>query len=299
MSAAVGVIGLGAMGRPMAARLLAAGRDVVGYDVAASARALHAEAGGRTADSAAAVARAVDVVVTSLPSAEALDEVIVHLGHERRERPLVVIETSTLELHRKTAARDRAREFGLVLVDAPVSGTAVQARRGDLVFYASSDDRRALDTARAVLADIGRAIHDVGAFGNGTLTKLAANALVAVHNLAAAEALLLARRSGLDVERTLRALVDGAGCSRMLEVRGPLMAAGNYRPANARVAIFRKDLRAIRALAAEVGSPLPLLDIAAAHYDLAAARGRADEDTACVFAVLDEVPRIEQKGDHP
>ena len=131
-----------------------------------------------------------------------------------------------------------------------------------------------------------RQIHDLGEFGNGTRLKLVANLLVAVHNLSTAEALLLADRAGLDLDDVLPALVDGAGSSRMLKVRGPLMLRGDYEPATARVEMFRKDLRAIRELADDLATPTPLLSVTSTLYDAAAGQGRADQDTASIYATL-------------
>jgi L-threonate 2-dehydrogenase len=116
--------------------------------------------------------------------------------------------------------------------------------------------------------------------------KLVANLLVAVHTAAAAEALLLAERSGLDPASVLEAVGDGAGSSRMLQVRGPLIEQRRYEPATARVSIFEKDMTAIRALAADVSAPTPLLDTVAPLYSEASRQGRADHDAASVFEVI-------------
>ena len=116
-----------------------------------------------------------------------------------------------------------------------------------------------------------------------------ANLLVAVHNAAAAEALLLAQRSGLDLEATLRALTPGAGTSRMLEVRGPLMISGEYGDATMKVRTFRKDTDIIGQFAGTLGCPTPLFSIAAQLNLAALAQGHGEEDTASVFAVLDRL----------
>ena len=190
-------------------------------------------------------------------------------------------------------ARARASDAGMTLLDAPVSGTSAQAERGDLIVYLSGAGASQLALVTPVLEDMTRQIHDVGDFGNGTRLKLVANLLVAVHNLSTAEALLLADRAGLDLEQALPALVDGAGSSRMLEVRGPLMLNGDYEPATARVEMFRKDLRAIRELADHLASPTPLLAVTTALYDAAAAQGRAHQDTASIYATLQRLAGLD------
>jgi putative dehydrogenase len=198
---------------------------------------------------------------------------------------LVIVETSTLSPQTKLDGYERARAWGATLLDCPMSGTGQQARDGDLIAYLSGEEtakERALPALRAFT----RAQYDLGVFGQGTRMKLVANLLVAVHNAAAAEALLLAQRSGLDLDQVLAAVGDGAGGSRMLQVRGPLMAAGRYADATATVATMRKDNELIAAFAAEVASPTPLFSATAVLYQAAVAQDRLTEDTACVFGVL-------------
>jgi 3-hydroxyisobutyrate dehydrogenase-like beta-hydroxyacid dehydrogenase len=131
-----------------------------------------------------------------------------------------------------------------------------------------------------------RAHYDVGEFGNGSKVKLVANLLVAVHNVAAAEALLLAERAGLDLGTVLAAVSDGAGTSRMFEVRGPQMVTADYADATMRVSVFGKDLQIVAAFAREYGSPVPLFSVASVFYQAALAQGRGEQDTASVHAVL-------------
>jgi putative dehydrogenase len=275
----VGFVGLGVMGSAMSGHLLAAGFGVVGYDVDARRLTEHRRRGGLAASSVREVCRRCDLVVTSLPSEAAFTEVVEDLTAD-----VTVVETSTLPLEAKLAAR---RRLGARLLDCPLSGTGAQARDKDLVVFVSGDDTEAKQRVGVILEAFARSWHDFGAFGNGTRLKIVANLLVAIHNLAAAEALLLARRAGLDPERALRVLTDSAGSSRMLEVRGPAMLAGEYEPAAMRVELFGKDLDIITSFAQAVGSPTPLFSASAPFYDTALAQGRGHQDTACVFAVLD------------
>jgi 3-hydroxyisobutyrate dehydrogenase-like beta-hydroxyacid dehydrogenase len=275
----VGFVGLGVMGSAMSGHLLEAGFAVVGYDIDPRRLAEHRERGGVAASSVGEVCRRCDLVVTSLPSEAAFTEVVRDLTGD-----VTVVETSTLSLEAKLAARQL---LGPRLLDCPLSGTGAQARDKDLVVYVSGDDAEAKQRLGVVLDAFARSWHDVGEFGNGTRMKIVANHLVTIHNLASAEALLLARRAGLDPERALRALADGAGTSRMLEVRGPAMIAGEYEPAAMRVQLFGKDLDIIAAFAQAVGSPTPLFSASTPYYDTALAQGRGQQDTACLFEVLD------------
>ncbi|HEY3683084.1 MAG TPA: NAD(P)-dependent oxidoreductase [Streptosporangiaceae bacterium] len=287
MPVPVGFVGLGLMGSAMSAHLLRAGHEVIGCDLDAARLREHEERGGVAVDSPAEAAARAGVVITSLPSVRALADVV-HGPDGLAARPsdgLVVVETSTLPVQAKEDARGRLERRGVRLLDAPLSGTAEQARHRDLVAYVSGDDD-AKARALPVLDAMTRACHDVGPFGNGTAMKIVANLLVAVHNLAAAEALLLAEHAGLDAATVLRAIGDGAGTSRMFEVRGPLMAAGAYGEPTMRTGLFEKDLQIIDAFAAKMRVPTPLFSAASAYYRAALAQGRGDEDTACVHAVL-------------
>jgi len=286
----VGFVGLGVMGSALSGHLLRAGYEVVGYDTAPQRLAEHAERGGLRAASPAEVAAQAQIVVTSLPSAGALAEVT-H-GDDGLAAwgaaGLIVLETSTLPIEVKQDARQFLGERGISLLDCPLSGTGEQARRGDVIAYLSGDDA-AKERAAPVVAAMTRACHDVGPFGSGSKMKFIANLLVTVHTLAAAEALLLARRAGLDLATVLEAVGDGAGTSRMFEIRGPLMAEENYPASSMPAALFGKDIQIITDFAGQVGAPTPLFSLASVFHRAALAQGRGSEDLACLYAVLGQL----------
>jgi 3-hydroxyisobutyrate dehydrogenase-like beta-hydroxyacid dehydrogenase len=278
------------MGSAMSSHLLDAGHEVLGYDIDPGRLTEHESRGGGVASSPAEVAAAADVLVTSLPSARALDDVL-HGSGGLTERPsphLTVLETSTLPPEVKEEARQFLAGHRVWLLDCPMSGTGAQAQSKDLVAYLSGDDT-AKARALPVLRGMTRECYDVGPFGNGSKMKIVANLLVTVHNLAAAEALLLAERAGLDLATVLEAVGDGAGTSRMFEVRGPMMASGDYAGPGIRTKVFEKDLGIIAAFAAALHSPTPLFTLASVFYQAALAEGRGDDDTSCVHAVLKQL----------
>jgi 3-hydroxyisobutyrate dehydrogenase-like beta-hydroxyacid dehydrogenase len=284
---AVGFVGLGMMGSALSAHLLAAGFEVAGYDIDPGRLADHVARGGTAAAGPAGAAVGADVVVTSLPTAAALADVTTGAdGLAAGARPgLVVLETSTLPLAVKRQARDDLAGHGIVLLDCPLSGTGGQARTKNVVAYLSGP-AGAKARALPVLAAFTRGVHDVGEFGNGSAVKFIANLLVAIHNVAAAEALVLAERAGLDLAAVLTAVADGAGSSDMFEVRGPAMAAGDYSGPGVTTTVFDKDLQIIASFARETGTPTPLFTMATSFYAAALAQGHADDDTASVHAVL-------------
>ena len=286
----VGVIGLGNMGGALAASLLRAGFATWGYDIDGARLERFEAEGGRRASSTADVAASCDTLITSLPTVRALDEVIAGDGGilTAGRKELVVIETSTLPIDAKDAAREHLRSISSLALDCPVSGTAAQARVGDLVVFVSGD-RAAIDRVAWVFETIGRSWHYVGDFGVGSKMKYVANLLIAVHNLAAGEALVLARKAGLDPEMVHRVISDSAATSRMFEVSGRLILDGAYADGEAKVEILHKDLQIIRSFATEVRAPTPLMAVTAEFYTAAMALGMSSMEDAGVAVLLERM----------
>lgn len=283
----VGVIGLGIMGGAIARNLIAADRKVCGYDPDPD-RQREAEANGVTVlESAAAVAARASIVLTSLPSIAALEQVTAELANlsESDGDGLIVAELSTLPIEDKVSSRDRLAERGIMLLDCPLSGTGAQAAVGDLVIYASGDES-SCKSCKKVFLGFGRACPYLGEFGNGTKMKFVANLLVAIHNVATAEAMLLGVRSGLDAQVLYEVVGSGAGNSRVFDLRGPLMVSEDYEPATMKLDVWQKDMKLIREFAEENGVVTPLFAASAPVYTAAVESGRGNEDTAAVYEVL-------------
>jgi 3-hydroxyisobutyrate dehydrogenase-like beta-hydroxyacid dehydrogenase len=285
----VGVIGLGIMGAAIAANLVRAGFPVCGTDPVAARRRALARAGGAPLAGAAEVAAQARILLLSLPGPKPLAAVCQEIAAHARPGT-VVIETSTLRIEDKEQARRTLARRRIVLLDCPLSGTGAQARTRDLVVFASGP-RAACRRAQPVFAGFARAYPYLGRFGDGSRMKFVANLLVAIHNVSAAEAFLLARKAGLDPRLVYRVVGDGAGGSRMFQVRGPMMLARRYRPATMKVSMWQKDMRIIGAFAARLGAAVPLFRASAPLYRAALAQGRGEEDTAAVLAVLERASR--------
>ncbi|MFC7398423.1 NAD(P)-dependent oxidoreductase [Chelatococcus sp. GCM10030263] len=284
MGGTVGIVGLGIMGGAIARNLVERGWTVVGSDLDPGRRAELAAAGVEIADGAAAVARAAPVVLTSLPSPAAAAAVATEIASSGAE-PRVVVETSTLALADKLKFREIVEGGGHEALDCPLSGTGAQAKMRDLVVLASGDPT-AIAKLRPLFGDFARSTEDVGVFGNGSRMKFVANLLVAIHNVAAAEAMVLAMKAGLDPHEVVRVIGAGAGTSRMFEVRAPMMAENCYEPATMRVSTWQKDMAVIGAFARELGCETPLFSASGPVYDEALASGLADQDTAAVCRVI-------------
>jgi putative dehydrogenase len=285
---AAGVIGLGIMGSAMSANLAKAGFAVHGYDIVSSLRSALKNAGGHPAGSAAEVAEKAGIVISSLPSAEALHSVASELTAR-----CIVIETSTLPLEDKNRAFKTLEAKGITLLDCPLSGTGAQARNKDLTVYGSGD-KAAFEQTKAVLEGFSRAHYYLGEFGNGSKMKYVANLLVAIHNVAAAEAFVLGMKAGLDPETIYQVAGDGAGASRMFQVRGPQMVAGRYDEATMKVEVWQKDMKIIGEYATKLGVPTPLFSASAPIYTAAMAQGFDKQDTAAVCAVLEAMAGLKR-----
>ncbi|MBA2963137.1 MULTISPECIES: NAD(P)-dependent oxidoreductase [Ramlibacter] len=283
----VGVIGLGIMGSAMAANLVKAGFEVYGCDPVAAARKGLQRAGGIPCDNATEVARQCRHLVLSLPSVAALEQVARELI-AAKAKGLVAAETSTLPETAKVQVRDTLAAAGITLLDCPLSGTGAQARTRDLAVYASGD-AKAIASMAAVFNGFARVRYDVGGFGNGIRMKLVANLLVAIHNQSAAEAILLGERSGLDPAQVVQVVADGAGGSRMLQVRGPMMVERSWGQATMKVEVWQKDMRLIHEALLATDTAAPLFAACVPIYNAAMALGHAQDDTAAVYSVLEHM----------
>ena len=283
---AVGIIGLGIMGGAFARNLAAAGWPVTGFDIDPARCAELSEAGVGIAPDVAALAQSAPTIITSLPTPKALEQVAREIAAVKGKK-LVVAEMSTFALEDKAKAEKVLADAGHVLLDCPVSGTGAQAKLKDLVVYASGE-RASIAALRPLFADFSRQAHDLGAFGNGSRMKYIANLLVAIHNVAAAEALVLGMKAGLNAQKVFDVISTSAGTSRMFEVRGPMMVAGEYDEATMRVAMWQKDLDIIGAFAKALGSPTPTFDATLPVYAAALAAGYGAQDTGAVCAVLEQ-----------
>lgn len=291
MSERIGVVGLGVMGSAMGRNLLAAGHQVIGFDIDQDKGATFVDIGGETASSAGDVARAVEVVVLSLPTVAALAAVASEIA-ESAGPGLICLETGTFPLQAKLDARDVLAAAGVDLLDTPLSGTGLQAADATLVVFASGS-REGFERAQPVFDAIGRSTHYLGEFGNGSKMKYIANLLVALHGLAAAEAHVLGIAAGLDPARVQEVMEDGVGSSKIFEIRGPMMVADDY-PAAARLDILLKDSTLIRDYARSVGAPTPLLDAAVPIYQQSSEAGLGDLDAAALCRFLEDLGGLER-----
>ena len=285
----IGVIGLGIMGSAMAQELIQRGHPVVGYDIDRGCVQRFKAMGGKPLASAAAVALRADAVITSLATSAALAATVDAMAGARwpaGRKPPLLIETSTLPLADKSRTQVALRRIGMAVLDCPISGTARRMEQRAWTIYCSGS-KAGYKQAVPILQAFTDSLPYVGAFGNGTKMKFAANHLVAIYNVAYAESITLARKLGLDAADVLALFapspVLGTGVMRM---RMPFMVDREYLPATMKVEVWQKDMQVIGDMAKAVACPTPLFTACVPIYTAAMAQGLALEDTASVSEVL-------------
>ena len=282
----VGVVGLGLLGHAVAARLRGAGHDVVGHDIVAERVKALVALGGRAGGSVAGVAEAAELVCVLLPSLAAVEEVVLGPAGLVSTAPggRTVVQMSTISPALTEKLADACGARGLDFLDCPVSGTSGMVERGDGIILVGGD-RALYERWRPVLESVLPRAVFIGRAGQAMALKLVANLLVALNSAAAAEALAMAERAGLDTRLALEVLTSSAATSRMLEVRGPMIVRREF-PPQMKLDLFMKDLHLIQDAAAAFGAPLPLTDVAERLYASAHEAGHAGEDLAVVVTAL-------------
>ena len=284
MNKTVGIVGLGIMGGAIARNLVERGWRVIGFDTDATRCAELALANVAIAGDVGQVARDAPIIMTSLPSPAAVEQVAREIAGSGQS-PRIVVELSTLSIADKVRFESILKKAGHIALDCPLSGTGAQARNRDLIVYASGDGG-AIAQCSDLFADFAKQSADLGQFGNGSRMKFVANHLVAIHNVATAEAMVLAERAGLDPKTVVDLVGPGAGGSRMFQMRAPMMVEGIYEPATMKVSTWQKDMAIIAQFADAIGCETPLFTLTQPVYTEAMAMGLGDQDTAAVFEVL-------------
>ena len=288
----VGIVGLGIMGGAFAKNLAAAGWRVIGYDVDAKRCKALARLGVEIAPDLKTLAAKVPTIITSLPSPKALEATVAGIAAAKLPRR-VVIEASTFTLEDKLRAERVLKKAGHIVLDCPVSGTGAQAQVKDLIVYASGN-ARAIKKLRPMFLGFSRGVYDLGVYGNGSRMKYVANLLVAIHNVASAEAMVLGMKAGLDPKIIFEMVTKGAGNSRVFELRAPMMVKNRYGEATMKTKIWQKDMDVIGSFAKKIGVRTPTFSATIPVYEAAIRQGHGMEDTASVCAVLERLAKVKR-----
>jgi 2-hydroxy-3-oxopropionate reductase len=295
----IGFIGLGIMGKPMAANLVAAGYALTVCDFNVAAVDELVALGATSAGSAREVAAASDVVITMLPDSPQVDAVVLGPGGvvEGIREDALYIDMSSIApaTSRKVAEALAAR--GVIALDAPVSGGEPAARAGSLSIMVGGREE-GVERAQPIFAVLGKSTTHIGDAGAGQVTKAANQVVVALTIQAVAEALVLARKAGVDPARVREALLGGFAQSRILELHGQRMLDGDYDP-GFKLRLHRKDLTNALQLGREAGVPLLATAQAAALMDALLAQGAGDRDHAALATLYEQLAAVEEAVEVP
>jgi len=282
----VGVIGLGAMGAPMARNLLKAGHSVTVFARRAEAMAPLIAAGAAGASSPADLASRCDVTITMVIDTHAVEEVA--LGSrgiiEGAKPGSVVVDHSTIDPDGARRIASALKASAIDMIDAPVSGGAAVAEAGVLSIMAGGDEG-ALERVRPILECYGKTIVHIGPSGAGQVAKACNQICTIVNTLGAAEAMLMAERAGIDPAKVKDVLMTGFGASRMLDMQAPKMISRNFE-GKVESRLHYKDIHIVLAMARSLGIELPASAAAAKVLTELQNRGGAKSDTAAVFTIL-------------
>ena len=291
----VAIIGVGLLGSAVADRLLAAGLEVAGHDT----RPRQLEAlrfhGLRAARSVAEAAAGAEAVFTILPSLEAVESVFTGPDGlvERAPRDAVLLQMSTISPPLARRLGEACAAQGVAFLDTPISGTSSMVARGDCTIYVGGEAAVA-ERCRPVFDAIAKKTAHIGPIGAATLAKLVTNLLVGLNTAALAEALVLAAKGGLAPAALVPILRESAAGSRMLDVRGPLMAERTFTEPQMKLDLFLKDFQLMLDEGGRLGVPLPLTGLARELCTAAAARGRGGQDIAAVITALERLAGIDE-----
>ena len=293
----VAFLGLGKMGEPMAARILAAGHPLTVWNRSLDKTRGLEEKGARAAHSAADAVAGADIAILMLADGPAVSDVLVNGGVVQAMRTgALVVDMSSIP---PAVAREHAKLLasrGVLHLDAPVSGGTTGAEKGTLAIMAGGDVA-AFEAARAVFQVLGRPTL-IGPSGSGQLAKLANQAIVGITIGAVAEALLLAAAGGADPAKVREALSGGFADSTILKLHGERMLERAWKPGG-RMRTQVKDLRTILAEAAELGLQLPLASRVTELFEAGAKSGFGEYDHSALLLELERMNPGKRVGTRP
>jgi len=293
MKERIGFVGLGIMGRGMAATLVRCGYDVTVYNRTRSKAEELGRLGAKVADTPAGAARGAGVVITMLADPPAVDEAVLGVNGviEGLEAGSILIDCSTVDPATTAAVREAAASKGARFLDSPVAGSKDAAAKGELILMVGGDEET-LREVREILEVMSKRIIHAGPSGSGTMVKLCFN-LVGSHMMAAlSEALVLGTKSGLAPEVILDAVMAGALASRLYEWKGGCVMDRDF-TTNFSIKLMHKDLSLMMSAGYSLGTPLPVTAAVKELYSMAKGHGESEEDFCSVVKVLEDLAGVE------
>lgn len=289
----IGFIGLGIMGRPMALNLVKAGFQVKAFDLSSDARKTLAEAGAEEAVSPIEAATGTDVIITMLPNAAIVKDVLFgeNGAASAANEGAIVVDMSSVSPVDSVECAELLKERGVRFIDAPVSGGEPKAIDGTLAIMAGGDDT-AFEAVRPVFEAMGSEVTHVGGTGSGSTTKLANQILVNVTIAAMSEAVVLASKAGVDIGKMYEAIKGGLAGSAVLDAKIPMVLERNFEPGG-RIDINLKDLTNVYNAARDLGTPMPLTSQVLEMFHSLKANGHATDDHSGLIQYYEKLANYE------
>jgi 2-hydroxy-3-oxopropionate reductase len=289
----IGFIGLGIMGRPMAKNLLRKGREIMVYDIDPAAMQDMADHGARVAGSPREIGEACDIILTSLPDAPQVREVLYLPGGvlSGAKPGTIVIDTSSLSPFASREIEENCRACSVIMLDAPVSGGEPKAIDGTLAFMVGGRED-AFEKIKDILLDMGASTILVGGHGAGAMAKLANQVIVNLTIAAMGEAMMLAVRGGVDPGKVYDAIRGGLAGSVVLDAKMPMVLARNFKPGG-KISINKKDIRNVMETAATLQMDMPLTTVLSGIFNWLEMAGKAGLDHAAIVQYYEKVADME------
>jgi 3-hydroxyisobutyrate dehydrogenase len=285
-------VGLGIMGQPMAGHLLSGGHSIVVHTRTRSRAESLIARGARWTDSATDCAAGADIIFLCVPDTPDVEDVVLgERGIIHAARPgMIVVDHSTISPAATRRMADELAGKGTTLLDAPISGGDVGARNATLSIMVGGDEK-AFKIVQPLLGLMGKNVVHCGPSGCGQLTKLVNQILVGITLLGVSEAMIFAKKCGLNPEKTIDAIGAGAGASWQLANLGPKMVAEDFRP-GFMINLMQKDLRLLMQAAEDSGTSLPAASLLHQLFTAAQAAGHGRDGTQALFTVLEKLASV-------
>jgi len=293
MKKRIGFVGLGLMGRGMVRNLLSAGFPVVGYDIDNGKIEALTGNGFQKAASPEELPSMVDVIILSLPNSAVVNEVIGDSLKlfEAETKGLILIDTTTADPVMSEALAVRLKEKGMDMLDATISGTSKMCAEKDVTFMVGGREDT-FKECEPILSALGGKSFYMGGNGSGALAKLVVNLVLGLNRMVLAEGLCLAKKAGMDPQRTLEVLKGSAAYSKAMDQKGQKMVDKDLLPPEGKLAFHLKDVRLMLDLGRRVNAPLILSSLHAQALETEVAKGRGEWDNADIISFYEDLANI-------
>lgn len=289
----IGFIGLGIMGKPMARNLLKAGYPLTVYDIVPDKAEEVVEAGAKAGSSSKDVAEKSEVIITMLPNSPEVKEAVLGKNGvlEGAKPGTILIDMSSIAPLASKEVAEKAKEKGVTVLDAPVSGGEPKAVEGTLAIMVGGP-QETFDEVEDILSVMGASVTRVGEIGSGNMTKLANQIIVALNIAAMSEAMVLAAKAGVNAEKVFQAIRGGLAGSTVLDAKMPLVLEGNFKP-GFRIELHIKDLANALDTAHEVGVPVPLSSAVMEVMQALKVDGKGADDHGGIIQFYEKLAKVE------